>query len=148
MTEPHACLTCSTTGDKVVHRRPRPLWDRAGMAVSVLCLLHCLALPLAAIALPFAAREALHQPTHAAVFVLALPLALLAFTGGYRHHRHILPALLGFAGVLLLAAGLLWVAHDLEAVASISGGLLLVFAHVLNHRYSVRQSALPTLAAG
>jgi hypothetical protein len=148
MSTDHTCLTCSTTGDRVVHRRPRPLWDRAGTWVSALCLLHCLALPVAALALPYAAREALHKPTHAAVFVLALPLALLAFSGGYRYHHRGLPAVLGFAGVGLLASGLLLFHHEVEAVASIAGGLLLVVGHVLNHRYSVRESRRTAVATG
>lgn len=116
-----------------------PLWDRAGMWVSVVCMLHCLALPVGAILLPFAAREALHDPAHWVLFALAFPLALVAFVGGWRQHGRWLPGALGALGVTLLVVAL--TLHSLETVLSVLGGLVLVGAHLLNHRHSETCSA-------
>lgn len=111
-----------------------PFWDRAGIWVSALCMLHCLALPIAAILLPFAVQEALHEPAHVLFFTAAFPLALVAFVGGWRQHGRWLPGALGALGVTLLVVAL--TLHSLETVLSILGGLVLVGAHLLNHRHS------------
>lgn len=114
--------------------QPMPLWDRAGIWVSGLCALHCLALPMAAVLLPFAVQEALHEPTHVLFFTAAFPLALVAFVGGWRQHGRWLPGALGALGVTLLIVALTLPAA--EIVLSILGGLVLVGAHLLNHRHS------------
>lgn len=114
--------------------RPMPLWDRAGIWVSALCMVHCLALPVAAILLPFAAREALHEPAHIVFFAAAVPLALAAFVGGWRQHGRWIPGALGALGVTLLMTALALPA--VETMLSILGGLVLVGAHLLNHRHS------------
>lgn len=107
------------------------------MVVSVLCAVHCLALPVAAAALPLVAHHSLHDPTHALMFFLAFPLAAVAFAGGYRAHRRLAPSALGALGIALLAVALTLVHEGAAEVAlSIAGGLLLIVAHLANHRLS------------
>jgi len=109
--------------------------DRWGMLVSAACLVHCLALPLAAAALPFMAVLLPHEEwTHAALLALALPVTGLALLRGYLRHRRAGPALLGVAGLALMGGALL--AGDDRAVKAITvaGAVLCAAAHMLNWR--------------
>ena len=126
--------------------RPR-LADLMGLALSLSCLLHCLALPLLLLLAPALSRWiALPEGVHAAILLLALPAAAIAMREGWRRHRRIVPAMLAAAGLGLLALGLLahegWIAAaDPEAadrVLTSAGALVLAAAHLLNWRWRHR----------
>ena len=116
-----------------------------GMAVgaSVLCLIHCLALPIVIAALPaLAARLDLGEGFHLGVLAFALPVSAVALGEGWRRHRGLAPLFVGAAGLVLLAAGLAfeeWVA--VETGVTVAGSLLLAGAHVANWRGRVVPSA-------
>jgi hypothetical protein len=106
-----------------------------GMAVgaSALCLLHCLGLPLIALALPsLAAALGAGEGVHAALLALAAPLALAALWAGWRAHGAVAPAALGGAGLGLMALAL--AAHELEQPLTVAGVSVLAVAHLLNWR--------------
>jgi hypothetical protein len=131
-------LVCTELPAQPGPERPLPLWDRAGVLLSAVCLVHCLVLPLLAATLPLLTEELTHGPLfHGTVLSLAFPLAAVAFTGGYRTHRRTSPALLGAAGMTLLVLGMGVAAGKTAEVAlAITGGLLLAGAHWINHRLS------------
>ncbi|WP_293643732.1 MerC family mercury resistance protein [Sphingopyxis sp. RIFCSPHIGHO2_12_FULL_65_19] len=129
--------------------RPR-LADLMGLALSLSCLLHCLALPLLLLLAPALSRWiALPEGVHAAILMLALPAAAIAMRDGWRRHRRIVPAMLAAAGLGLLALGLLahegWMAAaDPEAadrMLTSMGALVLAAAHLLNWRWRHRGGA-------
>jgi len=105
----------------------------------MLCLVHCLALPLLLLLLPgvvglFALSEAFHY----VAFALVVPFALCAFWLGYRHHRTLPPALLGLAGITCLALALLPdIGEGAEVWITVSGSLLLITGHVMNWRLRI-----------
>lgn len=109
-----------------------------GMAVSasLLCLVHCLALPLLLLLLPgvlglFAQSDAFHY----AALALVVPAALAAFWLGYCRHRARRPALLGLAGVTCLVVALLPGATEgRELGFTVAGSLLLIVGHGMNWR--------------
>lgn len=122
--------------------RPRLLTraaDRIGVTGSVLCALHCAAIPLVIALVPgvglgLFASEGLE----AGFVVFATVLALASLWMGYQRHR-------SFRGWLFLLPGLaaLWAAmlypplHQSvvpHAVAMTLGGTLIAVAHVLNLR--------------
>lgn len=115
--------------------------DTLGMIVSIACVAHCVAVPLAlgllpALGLSFLANDALHQ----VLAVVVLLVAVLAFVPGYRvHHSRRVP-LLGAVGVVVLggAAFAPGLSVTLESAATALGGSVLVAAHVLNHRAIAR----------
>lgn len=121
--------------------------EGAAISASLLCLIHCLGLPLLVILLPgvlglFAHSEAFHY----AVLLLVVPAAFAAFWLGYRRHRAIVPALLGVAGVACLVLALMpGHAEGFETWATLAGSLLLVMGHTMNWR--LRSRALRTETA-
>ncbi len=106
------------------------------MSASLLCLVHCLALPFLLLLLPgvvglFAQSEAFHY----AALALVAPAALAAFCLGYRHHRAPAPALLGLIGICCLAIAILpGVGDDTEVALTVAGSLALLVGHMINWR--------------
>lgn len=130
---------------------PTPVFDGLAISLSGLCVLHCLALPVAVAALP-ALTVFAGEGVHLAMILLAVPLSLLALVshGGWRRCGVVLLAVLGLGlmGAPLLAefipftltfpdAGLS-VTHETlvqsETVSTVVGASLLAGAHFLNWR--------------
>ena len=111
-------------------------FDGLAVGASVLCLIHCLALPIVIAALPaLAARLDLGEGFHLGVLAFALPVSAVALGEGWRRHRGLTPLFVGAAGLTFLAAGLAfeeWVA--VETGVTVAGSLLLAGAHVANWR--------------
>ncbi len=112
------------------------LLDASAVVLSSLCLLHCLALPLLAAALPLFGAWAEAEWVHLLFVAIAAPLTGFAL---WRAHRlQPLPtaawmvATLGL--VLLLAGALEWPSHDSETPVTVAGSLLLAATHVWNAR--------------
>src|SRR3546814_8615779 len=64
------------------------LADLTGIFLSLTCLIHCLALPLAILLAPALSRWiALPEGVHAAILLLALPAAAVAMRDGWRRHQ-------------------------------------------------------------
>jgi len=115
-------------------RTGNDLIEGAAISVSLLCLVHCLALPVLLLILPgllgiFARSEIFH----AAVFLVIAPFAAIAFLIGYRSHGQIAPAMLGMAGLVCLAVALVpGLEEQREYWITVAGSLLLVVGHLLN----------------
>ncbi|MES2420955.1 MAG: MerC domain-containing protein [Pseudomonadota bacterium] len=119
--------------------RPAPggdMLDGLAVCASVVCMIHCLALPLLLAALP--ALTAWFDPGetfHVAVLAFAIPTSALALIGGWRSHRATPPLLLGASGLVLMTLGIVFGGRAaLETALSVSGSLMLAFAHVANWR--------------
>ncbi|NIV18598.1 MAG: MerC family mercury resistance protein [Woeseiaceae bacterium] len=109
--------------------------DGTAVALSALCLIHCLALPLIVAGLPFLAQFA-ESHLHAQMLVIVLPLSFVALGLGYRHHESLHIVAGGTLGMFLLVVGAT-VAHDqlglmADRVFTISGALILATAHYFN----------------
>jgi len=79
-------------------------WDRLGMALSGLCLIHCTVLPLALLVLPWLAATALAaEQVHAFLAAVLLGIGAIAFVPGYLQHRRGAVLVLGGLGVTLIA---------------------------------------------
>ena len=126
--------------------RPR-LADLTGIFLSLTCLIHCLALPLAILLAPALSRWiALPEGVHAAILLLALPAAAVAMRDGWRRHRRLVPAVFAVAGLSLHALGLSahegWIAVANPAAAdrllTSAGALALAAAHLVNWRWRHR----------
>ena len=118
-------------------KSPSPaLLDAGALALSSLCLLHCLALPLLAAALPLFGAWAQAEWVHLLFVAIALPLTGYALWRADRRHR--LPVMAWTAaglGLGLLLAGALelpW--HAWETPLTVTGSLLLAATHVWNAR--------------
>jgi Cd2+/Zn2+-exporting ATPase len=106
--------------------------DTLGVLVSVLCLIHCLGLPLLIAALPTLGWLAPDEKLHWLLTILAVPIAFLALLPGFRVHRSLWILLGGLAGVgLMLTAPLLAQGLAEEVITSV-GATLLVSCHLFN----------------
>lgn len=111
-------------------------FDGLGMGASVLCLVHCLGLPLLIAALPaLASRIDPGEGFHIAVLLFAIPVSGLALVEGWRRHRGLAPLFVGSAGLVLLAAGLMFGSEAaIETGLTVVGSLMLAGAHIANWR--------------
>ncbi|WP_045760334.1 MerC family mercury resistance protein [Xanthomonas albilineans] len=115
---------------------PQPFLDASAMLLSGLCLLHCLALPLLATALPLLGTWAQAEWVHLLFVAIAAPLAGLALWRAHQHEPLPWPlwalALLGLAGLLTGALDL--AGKDNETPITVVGSLALASAHLWNWR--------------
>jgi hypothetical protein len=104
--------------------------DAAALTLSTLCLVHCLALPVVAVALPILGAFAEAEWVHWIFAGLAAPISLWTLR---RSGAGLLT--LAAAGVVLLFAGAAeFPTHEAETVVTVTGGLLISAAHILNLR--------------
>lgn len=114
----------------------RTLADRLGIGASVVCLVHCLALPFVLTgAAAWGAHG--HEVFHVIVAAISIPLAMGAAWPGYREHRDrgVLALLVG--GALVFGLGVVFhdVLGELAALAmSLAGSALLFSGHLRNYR--------------
>ena len=113
--------------------------DKVAIGFSVLCAIHCMALPVALTMIPILVVTPLGSENfHQLMIWLVLPTSSLAFTLGCRHHKDLVVIMLGCIGLMLIGLSAFWVVHAWdetgERVITILGGLVLAFAHVRNHR--------------
>lgn len=111
--------------------------DRAGMALSVCCGLHCIATPLligAAVGLPVG--WLLNESTEALLLTAAIGTAVLSLGPSYwrRHRRKRCLGLFATGAILLALAKLGPVSEPLEPLAVASGAALIATAHLVNLR--------------
>lgn len=108
--------------------------DASAIGLSGLCMAHCLALPLAAAALPAAAAWADAHWMHPIALVVAAPLTLMALAKSKPQDWTRSGGLyLAVLGLMVLVAALLSV-HAWERPLALTGSLLIVAGHLLNWR--------------
>ena len=123
--------------------------ERIAVGGSLMCLVHCLALPLVIAALP-ALSNALSIPEdfHQWVLALAIPTALVALVQGQARHHRRWPLAIGLVGLCLLACGAFLLDESAaETVVTVTGSLTLATAHIGNwrmrHAAGCREDACP-----
>lgn len=113
----------------------RSLFDKMGIAITSLCAIHCILLPVILPALPLFGLSALHN--HAFENIVLLITIILGFItlfiGFHRYHRKIYPFYALFIGTFIY-----WnkdtFGHDYEHAIIFVGAALVVLAHVMNMR--------------
>ncbi len=114
--------------------------DKLGIFLSVLCCIHCLALPFLVALSPAIGGWMENEWVHVVLLLLVAPIAYKAFSHGRKHHKNYLPFWLGMGGVSLLILGLLFdivfgLGENWERSFTVLGGVALVIAHILNLRH-------------
>jgi hypothetical protein len=114
-------------------------FDQVAIALSAICLVHCLAVPVLVAVLPIAVVSfGSDQHFHGLMLWLVVPTSVFGFSLGYRLHRRADIVLTGAAGIAVLAAAALY-GHTAwpqtaELLVSVAGSLLLGSAHWRNFR--------------
>ena len=112
--------------------------DAAAVVLSVVCLLHCLALPVALTVLPIVNVTLLDESTfHLIMMAVILPISIIALTIGCRQHKDKLTLVLGSVGLGILTITAIF-GHELlgltgERIVTSIGGLILAAAHIQNY---------------
>lgn len=117
--------------------------DHFAVGASLLCLVHCLALPILIAALPVLAQAFdLGEGFHLLILAAAIPTSAIALAAGHRRHGALVPVLVGVVGLVLMAAGAVFVSRAAaETALTVAGSLLLAGAHIANWRLRTRATA-------
>lgn len=113
--------------------------DTAAVVLSGVCMLHCLALPIALTILPIVNVTLLDESTfHLIMMTVILPVSVIALSIGCRQHKDRLTLVLGSVGLVILTLTAIF-GHDLlgltgERIVTSIGGLILAAAHIQNYR--------------
>ena len=106
--------------------------DRAAIALSSLCLVHCIATVLLAAMLASAGAALANPAWHEIGFAVAMLIGAVALGRGVALHRDPRPLAIGSAGLALMGIGLT-LPHGLgEIGCTMAGVALLAGAHRLN----------------
>ncbi len=109
-------------------------WDRAGLALSGLCLVHCLASAVFFALLASAGGALLHPAFHEVGLVLAILFGILAIGQGIASHGFMMPAAIGGLGVGVMAGALSLPHGGAETLTTMVGVAILALGHDLNRR--------------
>lgn len=113
------------------------LMDNTAVALSALCVLHCLALPVVLIGLPSTLTGMEHTDfTHFLLFLIALPLSSFAMVYGYRMHKKLRYGMVACLGILMLGGGLMLHGLAYEVYVTLLGAVILAAAHLGNRAAS------------
>jgi len=118
-------------------------FDRIAIALSAICIVHCLAVTLLMALLPIAAiAVGADGHFHTLMLGLVIPSSVIGFYLGHRQHAKIGIGLVGLIGMVVLATAAIW-GHGnwsgwVESSVSVLGSLILASAHWVNFQ-EVRQ---------
>ena len=132
----------SSLGDKMQTKNLVPVsfkWDRAGIACSIACVLHCTLIPALAFLSPTISSFFGNEWIHLGLLALLIPVAIVAFYRGQKAHSQKLPLLLGGLGMafLIFAIATESILHieKLETLLTIIGCIFLILAHFFNIKF-------------
>ncbi len=114
-------------------------FDRIAIALSTVCIVHCLAMPLLVAVLPIAAISlGDNAHFHTLMLWLVVPTSVVGFGLGFRVHRRSGIVVAGGVAVAILAAVALW-GHSAwnpvaEVAVNVAASLVLASAHWRNFR--------------
>lgn len=113
-------------------------WDRLGMLLSSLCMVHCALMPVLFLLAPIGLELIEHDHFHSWIFWPVMLIAVVAFLRGYFASRQVLTLVLGAVGLLTLVLahrfGDWWGSHESEYIFSFLGSVTLIVAHLRNIR--------------
>ncbi|ALM92720.1 MULTISPECIES: MerC domain-containing protein [Alteromonas] len=114
--------------------------DKAAIALSMLCVVHCLLLPVLLILLPPLAGALAFDDElfHKTLLFFVVPISVIALMMGYFYHRNHTMLLIGGMGLSLLILAVV-LGHDVlgeygEVVLTVIGSSFIAFSHIRNLR--------------
>jgi len=114
-----------------------PLADKAAIGLSLLCLVHCLALPLAVVLVPSLVALGLDDERfHIWLVIVVIPLSTFALTLGCARHRRSGVILVGLLGLSILSVtpllGHEQLGESRERLLTLIGAALIAASHCKN----------------
>lgn len=120
-------------------RTVQAITDKVSIGLSLLCAIHCLALPFMLVLLPSLAVFQLDDEAfHVWMLVAVFPTSIYALTMGCKRHKRYRLLALGTAGLTLLTLAVI-LGHDVigehgEKVLTVLGASLIAAGHFANFR--------------
>ncbi|HUO43786.1 MAG TPA: MerC domain-containing protein [Burkholderiales bacterium] len=114
------------------------LLDRIAISASVLCMFHCMVMPLLLVAIPVISSTFMaDERFHGFLVKIVLPVSLIALFLGCRRHKDRAVFILGGCGLAALVA-VAYLGHALlgefgEKAATVVSGVILAIGHVRNY---------------
>ena len=108
--------------------------DRAAIALSGLCLVHCLATSVVLAVLASAGGLLVAPVVHEIGLTLAIMLGIVALGRGVVEHGFMMPSAVGGLGLGVMSGALTMPHSGLETVYTIIGVAVLALGHDLNRR--------------
>ena len=118
----------------------RPLADKTAIGLSLLCVVHCLALPVVIVLAPAVSSLAIADESfHLWMVAVVIPVSAYALVLGCRKHRRMSVLVTGGIGLFVLAATP-FAGHDLlgesgETALTLVGASLIAWSHLQNYRF-------------
>jgi hypothetical protein len=114
------------------------IWDKVGMTLSFICIIHCLALPFILITLPALKAYTDNESFHTAMVFLVTLTAGVAFIPGYLRHKDKGLMVKVIVALLLIVGGII-LGHEFgeltERVITALGSAFLIYCHYKNIRH-------------
>ena len=119
--------------------REQMVTDKFAIGLSLICAIHCLALPLLLIILPsMIALQLDNEIFHTLIIITVLPVSIFALTLGYKKHKHNWLLIVGFTGLLLLVIAVILGEETTgefgEKLLTVLGASLVAAGHLWNFR--------------
>ncbi|HEY0150312.1 MAG TPA: MerC domain-containing protein [Allosphingosinicella sp.] len=108
--------------------------DRVGIALSGLCLVHCLASAIFVAVVASAGGLLLDPIVHEVGLVLAILLGSLALGRGIWEHGFMMPSAVGGLGLGVMAGSMMLEHGGSSTIYTVIGVLILALGHDLNRR--------------
>ncbi|OYU36341.1 MerC domain-containing protein [Novosphingobium sp. PASSN1] len=125
-----------TEGPDLFPASARGRFDRLGVLISGLCMVHCLAGLFLIGVLGLGGGALLNPAIHRFGLVAAFIVGMVTIGTGALRHGHRLPLALGTTGLALMAAAIASDHGTAEALLTICGVVLVASAHIVNLRRS------------
>ncbi len=110
-------------------------WHSVGFWASLLCAIHCMAMPLVVMAgSVYGVQVSEHSSLEIPILSMAVLFAIIMVVRYYFHHRNSLPLLLLIVGVSLLVVSVVSHAHLLTIVGSLVLASAQLYNTYLHHR--------------
>jgi MerC mercury resistance protein len=109
-------------------------WDRLGLTLSGLCLVHCLATSVFLVLVASAGGVLISPVIHELGLALAIAFGAMALGKGVWEHGFMMPAAVGALGIGIMAGALTLPHSGTEIMYTIIGVGILALGHDLNQR--------------
>lgn len=110
-------------------------WDQVGFWVSLLCGIHCVAMPFVLGVMPFTNNgEMMHDTVESIVLVTTALVASYAFISGFIKHKNIFPGMMMLVGFSIICVTVFSSAESTEMILMPLGAIFIAFGHLKNHK--------------
>lgn len=110
--------------------------NKVGLWLSVLCMIHCLAMPFIITALPFLSKSLIGEQTEKLLIGASAVLAVILLRKDYRNHQNIIPFVLLAIALCFNFVGIFWAKEGTqETFLNVTGALLMAAAYYSNWYY-------------